>query len=171
MQQVALEKEMKGVTIDKLDIKEHVRWAQDQIDLDIAFVKESNMVGSQSEIMGTSLIYSSKLEELFELQKRNLPWACFAPPVNFQMFGKRFFSYRLFPSIHWEDEKEQDDEKKEEKNPSDDLVQNVMKVTKDDFDPGFEEDKSCMLGLLEEIKWINELLKQINARKLQYQKG
>ncbi len=35
----------------------------------------------------------------------------------------------------------------------------------------FEKDKSTLINLLESIAWVNGLLKLINARKLQYQKG
>ena len=163
---------MKAITIDQLDIKDHVRWAQDQEGYDISFVKESHLVAQHPEILGTSVIYPSKLEELFELQKRNLPWANFAPPRNFYMFSKRLFSYRLFPNIDWEGEDDDDEEKKEEDDPFD-LIQEVIRAKKLDHQSHslFEKDKSAILALLESIKWVNQLLKQINARKLQYQKG
>jgi hypothetical protein len=161
---------MKAVTIDQLDIKEHVRWAQDQETYDISFVKESHLVAPHPEILGTSVIYPSKFEELFELQKRNLPWASFTPPENFAMFGKRFFSYRLFPNIYWEDREE---EKEGENEDRQDLIQEVIKIKKfgNQTQSVFEKDKSVVLNLLGSIRWINRLLKQINARKLQYQKG
>jgi hypothetical protein len=168
---------MKAVTIDQLDIKEHVRWAQDQESYDISFVKESHLVAPHPEILGTSAIYPSKFDELFELQKRNLPWATFAPPKNFHMFSKRFFSYRLFPNIYWEDEESQEEkgekDSSEEKKANHDLIQEVIRIKKlgNQTPALFENDKSSILNLLESIKWVNHLLKQINARKLQYQKG
>ncbi len=163
---------MKAVTIDQLDIKDHVRWAQDQEEYDVTFVKESQLVGQHPEILGTSVIYPSKLEELLELQKRNLPWACFSPPKNFHMFSKRFFSYRVFPNIFWEDQ-EEEEEPSEEENENFDLIREVIRVKKLANQPEslFEKDKGTILSLLESIKWVNQLLKQINARKLQYQKG
>lgn len=162
---------MKAVTIDQLDIKDHVRWAQDQKDYDVSFIQESLLVAPHPEILGTSVIYPSKFEELFELQKRNLPWASFSPPKNFHMFSKRFFSYRLFPNIYWEDKDEE--ESSEDENPSHDLIQEVIRIKKkkEQIQSLFEKDKSAILNLLESIRWVNQLLKQINARKLQYQKG
>jgi hypothetical protein len=165
---------MKAVTIDQLDIKEHVRWAQDQEVYDVSFVKESHLVAPHPEILGTSVIYPSKFEELFELQRRNLPWASFAPPKNFHMFGKRFFSYRLFPNIYWKDEEEgEEKDSSQEEETHQDLIREVIRIKKLENQPQslFEKDKSSILNLLESIKWINHLLKQINARKLQYQKG
>ena len=101
---------METVTIDHLKTKHHVRWAQDQEVLDSTFVRDSHLVASHSEITGLSWIYPSKFDELFELQKRNLPWASFSPPHNFFLFSKRFFSYRLFPNIDCEEEKNEEDE-------------------------------------------------------------
>ncbi|MGC1879299.1 MAG: DUF5399 family protein [Rhabdochlamydiaceae bacterium] len=165
---------MKAVTIDQLDIKDHVRWAQDQEDYDISFVNESHLVAHFPEILGTSVIYPSKFEELFELQKRNLPWAAFAPPKNFYLFSKRFFSYRLFPNLDWENEKGEEEGKKDSSEEEDfALIQEVTRIKKfaNQTQPLFDKDRGTILNLLESIKWINHLLKQINARKLQYQKG
>lgn len=160
---------MKAVTIDQLDIKEHIRWAHDQQEYDVTFVTESHLVAPHPEVLGTSAIYASKLEELFELQKRNLPWAFFAQPKNFHLFSRRFFSYRLFPSIYWDDEIEE----KDEKLSSDHLIQEVLKMKKSPLQTHslFEKDKNTILNLLETIQGIDQMLKHINARKLQYQKG
>ena len=164
---------MKAVTIDKLDIKDHMRWAQDQEVLEIAFVTEASVVAPHPEILGMSMIYPSKFEELFELQKKNQHWAAFSPPKNFHLFGKRFFSYRLFPSINWEDEEEGGEGSENQTGPDQDLIQAVFRIKKlgNQTPYLFEKDKSAMLSLLESIKWINNLLKQITGRKLQYQKG
>jgi hypothetical protein len=165
---------MKAVTIDQLDIKDHVRWAQDQNEYDISFVNESHLVAPHPEILGTSIIYPSKFEELFELQKKNVSWANFTQPKNFHLFGRRFFSYRLFPSIHWEDYEEGDEDGSDKEEPaSDDLIHEVLKVKKNSHQTQslFERDKTSILNLLEAIKGIDTMLRQINARKLQYQKG
>lgn len=120
-----------------------------------------------------SMIYPSKFEELFELQKKNQHWACFSPPKNFHLFGKRFFSYRLFLNVHCTNEEEEQEENENPNDPDLDLIQAVHKIKKMGSHPHslFEKDRSAMLSLLESIKWINTLLKQITGRKLQYQKG
>lgn len=115
------------------------------------------------------MIYPSRFEELFDLQKKNQHWASFSPPKNFHLFGRRFFSYRLFPSIHWEDAKDSDEE---EVSPGQDLIRAILEIDKgNQTESLFEKDRTTMLGMLESIKWINQLLKQIHGRKLQYQKG
>jgi hypothetical protein len=164
---------MKGVTIDKLDMKDHLRWAQDQEVLDTSYLTEASLIAPHPEILGMSMIYPSKFEELFELQKKNQHWASFLPPKNYHLFGRRFFSYRLFPSIDWEDEEENQEDSQQQTSPDHDLIETVSRIKKlgGQTSSLFEKDKSAMLNLLESIKWISTLLKQINARKLQYQKG
>lgn len=164
---------MKAVTIDQLDMKDHVRWAQDQSVYDASIIADASYVAMQPEINGTSLIYSSKLEELFEMQKKNQSWASFVPPHRFQLFNKRYFSYRLFLNIHWDDRKEEDEEEADQNPETQDLIYQVKKLQKFTAQSPalFEKDKTSILNLLESIHWINEMLSQICARKIQYQKG
>lgn len=168
---------MKPVTIDNLDIKEHVRWAQDRAVLDTRIVSESQSIAPYPDIIGTSAIFSSQLEELFDWEKGMHPWANFVPPQNSYLFSKRFFSHRLFPNIHWKDQEEKDNDEKdneeEEENPSKDLIQHILRIqTRHNHAISlFEKDKSCILSLLESIRSIDGMLAQISGRKLQYQKG
>ncbi len=155
-------------------MKDHVRWAHDQNHLDTTYVTEAREIAHHPEILGMSIIYPSKLEELFELQKRNQHWAFFTPPDNFQLFRKRFFSYRLFPSIHWEEKEEGEEENaSEEEDPNLNLISAIMKIQAPETKAAklFAKDKDTMLNLLESIQWINRLIKHIHARKMQYQKG
>lgn len=163
---------MKHLTIDQFDIKEHIRWAVDQETYDASYVNESSQVALHPEIISSSHIYSSKLEELFDLQNRNLPWASFAPPSNFFLFSKRFFSYRLFLDIHWEDS-EEDSSSDSEEEQKENLMEQVRNQEKFEGHSAalFEKDKTTLVNLFESIEWVNGLLKQISARKLQYQKG
>lgn len=169
---------MKAVTIDQLDMKDHVRWANDQQQYDISFINESHLIAPHPEILGTSSIYASKLEELFEMQKKNVSWAFFSQPKNFYLFSRHFFSYRLFPSIFWDEGAEDDNEVEEQESfegdgNSVDLIKEVMNLKKAPHHNSsiFEKDKTVILNLLESIKGIDRMLLQINVRKLQYQKG
>ncbi len=168
---------MKPITIDNLDIKDHVRWAQDQAIFDPTYLTEAQAVVQHPEYLGTSTIYASQWESLFEWQKRNVHWAAFAAPLKYHLATRRLFSYRLFPSIYWEEDEEdpgedqqQDEEKKE---PSTDLIKQILQVERFSKQPAvlFEKDKTAILNMLESIKYINQLIAHISARKLQYQKG
>lgn len=171
---------MKPITIDNLDIKDHVRWAQDQILLDPFYLKDSQEVAQHPEMLGLSSIYASQWEALFEWQKKNVPWASFAPPQKYHLANKRLFSFRLFPTIHWESEEEEKEDSSQQQNDqdlphekSDDLIKNVINLQTFSTQSTvlFEKDKSAILNLLESIKYLNELLSHVSARKLQYQKG
>ncbi len=162
-----------SVTIDNLGIKDHMRWAQDQQILESAYSTEASVVAPHPEVLGMSMIYTSKFDELFDLQKRNQHFASFSPPEDFHLFRKRFFSYRLFPSIDWEDKEENMGDSDENQDPDLDLIHAItrIKAAGNQASSLFEKDKCAMLGMLESINWINKLIKHINARKLQYQKG
>jgi hypothetical protein len=175
---------MKAVTIDNLDIKEHIRWAQDRAVLDTTLVKESKEVAPHPEITGTSVIFSSQLEELFAWEKGMLPWANFSPPHNLSLFHKRLFSYRLFPHISSEksdedeqsdrdDQQQQDEQEEQALRRAKNLIQQVLAIQKSASATSslFEKDKSSILSLLESIRYIDDMLAQISSRKLQYQKG
>lgn len=158
---------MPALTIDRFDLKEHVRWAKDQESLDVSLIAEAKLVASHPEVMGTSCIYPSHCEELFELQKRNTSWALFQPPPGFRLFGKRFFSYRLFEDpCDAEPEREHQDHYAL-------VVQKILDTSpsKKESPSLFEQDKTVLVRVFESIGWIESLLKLIHGRKLQYQKG
>lgn len=170
---------MRAVTIDKLDIKNHERYAKDQQKLDTKYITESTAIGNYSEIVGTSTIYPSNWELLFELQIRNLPWAVFAPPFRYNVQSNRFFSYRILPSIYVDDEEEgeenQDEEEhdhKKERHRAEFLkkISNAQKGVKQSL-ASFEQEKTAITSLLEKIRYLDKILGQINSRKRQYQKG
>src|SRR6185503_616314 len=153
---------MKPVTIDNLDIKDHIRWAQDRALLDITLVKESKEVSAHPEITGTSIIFSSQLEELFSWEKGMLPWANFSPPHNVSLFHKRLFSYRLFPHISSEENTDEEENASDDQEQHDDqeehvlrraknLIQEVIAIQKSAAQSPslFEKDKSSILSLLE----------------------
>lgn len=170
---------MKAITIDNLDIKDHIRWAQDQAILDPTYLAESQSIAHHPEYLGMSTIYASQWEALFEWQKRNLPWASFAPPLKYHVASRKLFSYRLFPSIFWsEDEDEEEGTKddgsdQQEKEPSNNLWKQVLNIAAFPHQPSvlFEKDKTAILNLLESIKHLNKMIAHVSARKLQYQKG
>ena len=87
---------MKGVTIDNLDIKDHLRWAKDQEILDVSFVSDAGVVAMHPEFMGMSMIYPSKLDELFELQKKPTLCQLYAASA-IPSFCKELFLLPLVP--------------------------------------------------------------------------
>jgi len=171
---------MEAVTIDKFDIKIHERYAKDQLLLDPTYLKEASLIPPHSEVTGTSAIYASKWEELFEIQIRNLPWATFSPPPLYHIHAKRLFSYRLIPSLDLRDQEEDDaeqesqDEEQEEGQKSfanKEIVEKILGASSQKITPHVEKERSTLLSLVESIRHLDKMLKHVNARKLQYQKG
>ena len=148
---------MSNITISDIGIKAHERYAQDQKNLDTRYIHESPFIPAQSEVIGTSIIYSSKWEALFELNLINIPWAMFLPPPKYHGKRKRLFSYRVLsknPSFDPEEDQESFEEKK----------QLLWKSEN-------ETDKLPLLRLLDVIHFLNNMLKDIHCRMGQYQKG
>ncbi len=160
-------------TIDNFDIKVHERYAQDQQVFDKTFILEAQLLSPSFDKVATSAIYSSKWEELFELGMKNAPWAAFSPPPAYARQPNRFFSYRILPSIYVEETDEDGEEEEEEERKENEILKKAQEVKKDKNQDSFlfERDKTAVINLLKAVVSLNQLLGQINARKLQYQKG
>lgn len=155
---------METVTIDNLNIRTHKRWAEDQARIDPNFLEESAKVSPATEVTGTSSIFASRWASLFGIDIRHLPWAGFTPPAKFNMQAKRFFSYRIIPSLTFplDSQDEGEDEEKQRKN----RLKTFLQAHK-----GNQSDKEILNDLLDTIFNLDDLLGTILVKKLQYQKG
>ena len=161
---------MEKITVDQIGIEAHKRYAVDQENLESSYITDSSMIPQHLEIAGTSAIYSSKWEELFEINLKNIPWAAFSPPPKYFSHRNRFFSHALIPGILWseEDESEEDEERENERKKQNETLHAIIEAISSRKIKG---DGSALLNLIESVKFLNSLLKEINSRKLQYQKG
>lgn len=168
---------MKPVTLDQIGIEIHERYARDQQVLDKAFVEEA---APHSEVMATSSIFASEWDKLFSYSTRNVPWASFVfPPFSFLSKKRSVFVSSVLPSL--EEDEQQDHQKGESDEEHEDenkrslfaeirarlLCVQAADLSKDQL----ERERSILLRLLESVEELNELLKEIQSRKLQYQKG
>ncbi|MCI0382146.1 MAG: DUF5399 domain-containing protein [Chlamydiae bacterium] len=170
-----------NVTIDNIGIKVHERYAQDQFLLELKYITESHKIPHQSEIVSISALYSSKWEELFQIHIKNIPWAHFIPPPQYKSQRKKFFSYRLSPKINLmqEDEEEADEQADDfldgEEIPESrvDLIKKMIFSQTNDLLSAtlLEKNKTSLCCLLDSINFLCELLREVDSRKLQYQKG
>jgi hypothetical protein len=175
----------KPVTFDSIDISVHKRYALDQEALDPLFIGEIQQVAHHSEITGTSSIFSSKWEDLFDIYKRNITWAHFSPPDMYYSQSNRFFSYCLLPDLYWDMNPEEDGTEKEQAPPVFFAFQRKKRPTKKQIVTlsslmqkeastpmiYFEKDKGIIMNLLDSIEKLNKMLAHVQSRKLQYQKG
>ncbi len=176
----------KPTTVDAIDIHAHHRYAFDQASLDPTFLTEPTLIAPHSKIAGISNIFSSKWEELFDIQKRSSTWAHFTPPSLYSFQSNRFFSYCLLPDLYWECENEEENPRstsfelpplfafQKTKRPSKKEIVNLASLMQKDKNESmidFEKDKNSIITLLEALEKLNKLLSQIHSKKLQYQKG
>jgi hypothetical protein len=162
---------MKAVTIDNFDIKIHEQYARDQLSFDQTFIVDAQGLSSHFDAGGTSSIYSSKWEELFDIGARNVPWALFAAPFSFNLQRNRYFHFQILPSLKDSLEDEENDEDEAEQKAE--ILQKILKTKKNARQPHaiFEREKSTLLNFFDSVKMLDKLLTHINTRKLQYQKG
>lgn len=164
---------MKPVTIDQFGIEAHERYAKDQEALDSSFIKGA---APYSEIIGTSVIYSSEWDKLFDYSLRNHPWAAFAPPREFALLQRRrFFGFSIVPSL---DGFSQDEEKaiqeggeEEDDEPEAFAEEKECLMSVKSSEASIERERSTLFKLFESMENLNELLKEIHSKKLQFQKG
>lgn len=161
----------KGITIDQLGIENHNRWAVDQEKLDLTHIRDSNLIPDHSEIAGTSSNYSSKWAELFDFQSTYITWAAFVPPPNYEKQRNRFFSFDITPKFRW---LETDDEEGGERSKQqlEECKERLKSKKPQALHPTLvKRDQSALLNLLDSMKSIHDLLREIQGKKLQYQKG
>jgi len=150
------------LTIDNLGIKTHERYAQDQAYLDTSYIKESSQIPPLAEITTTVSTFSSQMELLFHLERRNSAWAYFSYPPKYRSQPKRFFSHRLLPTIFW-------DEKEEEHPKGKSFFQKILDILKKRAKK--ESEAAAIKNLLSTIEHLDSLLLSANTKRKQYQKG
>lgn len=163
----------KPLTIDNYDIKVHERYASDQQVLDRTYTIDTT-IHPHFEIPVNGSTVSSKWEELFETDIHHHPWATFSPPAEYSSLRNRIFSYALSASFDWHDlekEEEREEEEKENERMKKYKTQIQQKKSKSIPLAILEKDRSALLNLLDSIQMLNNFLKEVHAKKLQYQKG
>lgn len=161
-----------AVTIDNYDVEFHKRYAIDQTQLDPTYVDEANLIPPHFEIPRSQSSIRTKWEELFEVNLGIHPWAGFAPPPQMHLLRNRFFSLSLSPSFDWIEEENKDKEEEKEEQLLEQYRRKI-KAKQSKYLPLslMEKDKAALLNLLEMVHTLNGFLREVHARKLQYQKG
>lgn len=163
-----------AVTIDNYNVEAHERYATDQSLLDFTFIKESNIIAPHFEMAGGQSTIASKWDELFETHLNKHPFALFAPPPKFSGMRNRFFSYAISPEFDWVEADEDADEEKQRKEQKklEEYKEKIQsKKSKSTPIALLEKDRTALFNLLDSIQMLNGFLREVHARKLQYQKG
>lgn len=161
-----------AVTIDNYHIEAHERYAADQSQYEVGFLSEANQIPRHLEIANSESTISSKWEELFETNINKHPFATFAPPPRFNMMRNRFFSYVISPEFDWVENEDEEEKEEQEKKQLDEYKEKILaKKSKSTPAALLEKDRSALFNLLDSIQMLNGFLREVHARKLQYQKG
>jgi hypothetical protein len=168
-------------TIDNLGVDVSTRYAEDQKMFDEKIIKESRGIPIQAQIDVTFPSFSSELEALFEINKRNIFWADFFMPPKYREQKKRLFTYQIIPSLGSEDKKETQSQRikdviasRKKKMEEETDEQKKKKALPWEEEKELEEEKKeekVLLALLEKISSLDKYLVDINSRRSQYQKG
>lgn len=143
-------------TVDNLGIDASNRYASDQKFIDRDFLQSLTQVGGLSEVSVTSPYTLSEFDQQFSTLGKNLPWARFSPPPNYQSHRKKLFTFQLAPSVG-------------------NVQRHEQELTKDDEDQGEhkeeEKKRKKVLHLLKTLGIYDQYLRSINSRRGQYHKG
>lgn len=154
---------MAPVQINKLDIKTHELYAQNKEKLDTKYITESNAIKYHTEIAGTSTIFTSQLDILFETEPRNISWATFLPPNSYHLQTNRFFFFSLCLALL-------PPQTQEEKSPFIQLVKDAEK-TEEQKTLDFEKEQSKLIAFFECADNLNGILKMFRANQTRLQRG
>ncbi|NDD58759.1 MAG: hypothetical protein EBZ47_05860 [Chlamydiae bacterium] len=169
-------------TIDNLGPEVSLIYAEGQKNLDPKITKEAKGIVSQAQIDVTQPCYPSEFEMLFELGKRNLPWAEFEAPSKFNEQKKRVFTHQLIPSLGSEDKKENLTQKIVARLQSYESKRQQDYAKNEPIDPKkifqqqqlskeLEKQKNSLIKLLDCILNLDKDINIVNGKRSQYQKG
>lgn len=169
-------------TIDNLGVDVSTRYAQDVSTLDESILKDARGITLQTQIDVTLPAFASEFEMLFELSKKNLPWAEFNPPLRYNEQKKRVFTHQLIPSLGTQEKRERETQKiiakadtyvakreggkdrEGQKNPQ----KKFMELQEEEL---VKKEKKILIKLLDCIIYLDKDVAAINSKRSQYQKG
>jgi len=162
------------LTIDNYDVAVHERWAKDQEVLDQVFIRESG-VSAHLDVAALQKSLLSKWEELFEFNSQKHPFAHFAPPPRYTLMRNRFFNHAISEQFDWAEDADEEDEEKQRRDDerqAEKYKTAIQKTQKGSMPVAlFEKERSHLLNLIDSIHLLNDFMREIHGRKLQYQKG
>ncbi len=168
-------------TIDNLGLDASSRYASDQQEFDNKILKEARGIQRQAEVDVTIPSFASEFDTLFDVARRNTPWAQFFMPENYNEQRKRLFTYQIIPSLGPQDKTESQEKKilahlqeqsKKQGDGKKDQRQEDRSSWEDEQERVEEEKEQKILAqLLKNLIMLDKCMSDITARRMQYQKG
>lgn len=151
-------------TIDNLGIDTSNRYAEDRANYDETLIRESIHIPAQTRVVTTAPQYASEFDALFDLDERGKSWAAFYAPPNFFATRRRLFAEQVIPQLGSSEKRDAQARRlkaygnqEQEGHPQESDV--------------IGKEKETLLSLLNKLGDVDQLLFDINSRRVQYQKG
>lgn len=147
-------------TIDNLGIDTSNRYAEDKAlyDESIALIKEAGTIPSQTKITVTLPSYKSEFDLLFDVEKKQAPWALFEAPTGYRTSRLRLFAEQLIPRLGSPDLQEA-------------KISRLETLGKDEPESEAAKERQIISTLLNKVHLLDGLLIDTNSKRAQYQKG
>lgn len=160
-------------TIDNLGIDTSTRYALDQQLKEEKLFQEIGKISPQMEIDIALPSFASEVDILLRSGATHTIWAHFFPPSRFAERRGRIFAYLLIPSLGSEEKKELQMQKILAE------LQHIQLPSHENAEPWeqaverAQEEKELhkLIALFKTLMLLNGFLVDINARRLQYQRG
>jgi len=150
------------VTIDQYPREANERYATDQSYFDQKIIADSSQIPFQTEISVVDPIYSNAFDDLFGLQQKKSSWAAFSAPPGYRSQSKRLFGSRLIPEI------DPDEVSDAIVTGLEDLIDQGEVLLKN---PLVRSSEKIVMALLEMIREIDQMIRDVRGRIYQYAKG
>lgn len=153
-------------TIDNLGLDTSTNYAQGREDYDESFIKDSPTIPSQTRIDVTNPFRPSEFELLFGLSKKGILWSVPSPPPHFYASRRHLFVDQLVPSLGPPEVQDAQIERLDA--VGNEEIEHCSNPTEADE---IGKEKTAISSLLDTVRDFNGDLIEINARRIQYQKG
>ncbi len=151
-------------TIDNLGVDTSTRYAEDRANFDESLIKEAVFAPSQAKVASTSPNYSSEFDALFNLEERGISWAAFKAPPNFASIRRKLFAELTIPLLGSTEKRDAQVQRLEAYSTQE---QDGHPTESDEIG----KEKQTLVSLLNKLGDFDQLLFDINSRRVQYQKG
>lgn len=160
-------------TVDNLGVDVSSQYAKTQSELDPKLLKEAKEIHRQSEI-DVTIPSKSEFDLLFDVPRKNTPWAQFSPPDGYNEQRKRLFTHQVIPSLGAPDKIESHERKVMAKFKEKERPQNKEKLL--DWETEREEEekekeKNTLTAFFKALEELNKCMNLVIGKRMQFQKG
>ncbi len=163
-------------TIDNLGIDVYRRYSEDQKEYEDSYINDSKKVASGTTLDVFLPIYEGEVSTLLELSEKAHPWALLVSPDKYNEQRKRLFTSQIAPAMGPLERIEMQEERIEEVKKDREKRDKKKKADRFEWEEGKEEEEIALeakklLDLLQDIRFLNKIIADVNAERYRYNKG